>query len=167
MVVTKHAASIAERILEAFQARGYRSTSPRRAIAVAIGAEQHHFTAEELWRKLPRSIGIATVYRTLKILVDADVLCRVLLEDGGLRYQLSHRGHHHHLICTECEVSLDLIGCDIEDTLVSASHSHNFEITGHWLEVYGLCGDCAADDQELSGLGSTFARDDSGDDLCH
>ena len=64
-------------------------------MAAVIGAEQNHFTAEDLRRKLPSSIGRATVYRTLKILVDWDILCRVHLSDGDLRYQLSHVGHHH------------------------------------------------------------------------
>ena len=88
------------------------------------------------------SFGRATVYRTLKILVENGMLCRVLLEDGDLHYQLSHHGHHHHLLCVECGSSQDLTGCDIEDVLVSTSARHGFELSGHWLEVYGRCRDC-------------------------
>ena len=92
---------------------------------------------------MPPSLGRATVYRTLKILVEAEVLCRVLLEDGDLHYQLSHRGHHHHLLCVHCGSSQDLTGCDIEDVLVNTSARHGFELSGHWLEVYGRCRECA------------------------
>ena len=142
MVVTKRSATVAEQILETLEERGFRSTSPRRALAAAIADQEHHFTAEGLRKKLPPALGRATVYRTLKILVEADVICRVLLEDGDLHYQLSHHGHHHHLLCVHCGSSQDLTGCDIEDVLVTTSARHGFELSGHWLEVYGRCQDC-------------------------
>ena len=164
MVATKRNGSVAERILKTFQERGYRSTSPRRAMAAVIGAEQNHFTAEDLRRKLPSSIGRATVYRTLKILVDWDILCRVHLSDGDLRYQLSHVGHHHHLICADCDSARDLIGCDIEEALAAASARHGFEITGHWLEVYGHCGECGSDERDPS-RPDLVSTADSGDAL--
>ena len=133
---------MADQILEALEERGHRSTAPRCALATAIGEQDRHFTAEGLRRQLPPRLGRATVYRTLKILVEAGVLCRVLLEDGDLHYQLSHRGHHHHLLCVECGLSEDLTGCDIEDLLRSTSAYHGFELSGHWLEVYGRCREC-------------------------
>lgn len=114
---------------------------------MAIGEQEHHFTAEGLRQKLPPKLGRATVYRTLKILVDAGVLCRVLLEDGDLHYQLSHHGHHHHLLCVHCGSSQDLMGCDIEEVLTTTSARHGFELSGHWLEVYGRCRNCAENEQ--------------------
>ena len=142
MALTKRSVSASEKILEALEERGYRSTAPRRTMAAAIGDQERHFTAEGLRQQLPSRLGRATVYRTLKILVEAGVLCRVLLEEGDLHYQLSHRGHHHHLLCVHCGSSQDLTGCDIEDVLVSTSARHGFELSGHWLEVYGRCRDC-------------------------
>ena len=147
MALTKRNASVTERILDTLEERGFRSTAPRRALALAIGEQEHHFTAEGLRQLLPPKFGRATVYRTLKILVDAGVLCRVLLEDGDLHYQLSHHGHHHHLLCVHCGSSQDLTGCDIEDVLVTTSARHGFELSGHWLEVYGRCRDCIGNEQ--------------------
>ncbi len=147
MALTKRSATVTEQILEALQDQGYRSTAPRRALAAAIGKQEHHFTAEDLRQKLPPKLGRATVYRALKILVDAGVLCRVLLEDGDLHYQLSHHGHHHHLLCVLCGSSQDLTGCDIEDVLTTTSARHGFELSGHWLEVYGRCRDCVENGQ--------------------
>ena len=142
MALTKRSASVADQILDTLEGRGFRSTAPRRALAIAIGEQDGHFTAEALRKLLPATLGRATVYRTLRILVDADVLCRVMLEDGDLRYQLSHHGHHHHLLCVLCGSSQDLTGCDIEDVLVATSARHGFELSGHWLEVYGRCSNC-------------------------
>jgi Fur family transcriptional regulator, ferric uptake regulator len=137
----KRGYSLFEQMLEALGERGYRETSPRRQVVQAIVEKDRHFTAEELRDQLPR-IGRATVYRSLKLLVEAGVLCRVLLEDGNLHYQLSHRGHHHHLLCVECGASQDLMGCDIEDQLNRVADAHDFQMSGHWLEVYGWCPKC-------------------------
>ena len=121
--------------------RGYRSTGPRRALMRTVVARDSHFTAEELRRGLPH-VGRASVYRFLNLLVDAGILCRVLLEDGSLHYQLSHRGHHHHLICAECGTSQDLVGCEIEEMLTERTALHHFQMEGHRLEVYGRCHQC-------------------------
>ena len=134
--------SLAEQLLDTLEEKGHRSTSPRRSVANAIASQERHFTAEELRERLPW-VGRATIYRSLKLLVEAGILCRVLLEDGNLHYQLSHRGHHHHLLCAECGTSEDLLGCDIEDLLRQVSAAHQFQLSGHWLEVYGRCRNCS------------------------
>lgn len=121
---------------------GYRDTEPRRLVISAVAAQGRPFTAEELCAALP-CVGRATVYRGLRLLVETDQVCRVLLEDRELRYQLSHQGHHHHLLCTVCGVSADLEGCDVESPLREAAAAVGFHMSGHWLEVYGRCADCA------------------------
>ena len=146
----KRSSSLATQLLETLEERGHRSTSPRRAVVNAIAGQNKHFTAEELRGQLP-GVGRATIYRSLRLLVESGVLCRVLLEEGDLHYQLSHRGHHHHLLCVECGSSQDLLGCDIEDLLQTVSAAHQFQLSGHWLEVYGKCHDCM--DREAAGVG--------------
>lgn len=135
--------SRADQVMQLIEDRGYRSTAPRRALVRSVVANEGHFAAEELCRRLP-AVGRATVFRSLNLLVDAGILCRVLLEDGSLRYQLSHLGHHHHLICTECGLSQDLLGCEIEDLLEQKTSQHGFQMDGHRLEVYGRCSRCAS-----------------------
>ena len=142
MTPKKRTPSVADQILEALEERGYRATEPRRALAALIGSQERHFTAETLRRELPLKHGRATIYRTLKLLVEAGVLCRVLLEDGDLHYQLSQSGHHHHLLCVHCGASQDLTGCNIEEMLQGASSSYDFQISSHWLEIYGRCRNC-------------------------
>ena len=140
-MIRKRGYALAEQLLDVLGELGYRSTSPRRAVLQAVAGQQRHFTAEKLCGQLPK-VGRATIYRSLKLLVDSGALCRVLLEDGNLHYQLSHHGHHHHLLCVECGASQDLLGCDIEDLLLEVSTAHKFQLSGHWLEVYGRCHDC-------------------------
>ena len=133
--------SLAQQLMQSLQERGYRDTAPRRALARVIAGKERHFAAEELRSELP-TLGRATIYRSLKLLVETGAVCRVLLEDGNLHYQLSHRGHHHHLLCVECGLSQDLVGCDVEGMLKEAAATHKFQLSGHWLEVYGRCQNC-------------------------
>ena len=140
--MSKRDSPIVAHMLDALGEKGYRDTAPRRAIVQAVAQTERHFTAEDLRAQLPE-VGRATIYRSLKLLLDAGVVCRVLLEDGNLHYQLSHRGHHHHLLCVECGVSEDLTGCDIEDQLKTVASAHKFQVSGHWLEIYGRCLNCA------------------------
>ena len=135
--------ALATQFMETLEARGYRSTSPRRAVVNAVAFQDKHFTAEELAQQLPK-VGRATIYRSLKMLVETGILCRVMLEEGNLHYQLSYDGHHHHLLCVECGASQDLVGCDIEEVLARVTTTHNFQISSHWLEVYGRCSKCAS-----------------------
>ena len=137
-------AAVVDDIVAQLSGRGYRDTEPRRLVISAVAAQGRPFTAEELCASLP-CVGRATVYRGLRLLVETDQVCRVLLEDRELRYQLSHQGHHHHLLCAVCGASADLEGCDVEEMLREAAAAAGFLMSGHWLEVYGRCGECADD----------------------
>lgn len=121
---------------------GHRVTAPRLAVLAAAADAGDQFTAEEIARRLPR-IGRATVFRTLKLLVELDAFCRVLLDDGELRYRWSRRGHHHHLVCIDCGAVDDFTACDVSGLVEEQTRRTNFTVEGHWLEVYGRCGACA------------------------
>ncbi len=129
-------------VLQKLEEAGHRTTAPRLAILAAAADAGDQFSADALARQLPR-LGRATVFRTLKLLVDLDVLCRVLHDDGTLTYRWSRRGHHHHLVCTDCGAVEDFVGCDIGSLVDSAVARSSFTIEGHWLEVYGRCRNCA------------------------
>ena len=95
--------SFAEVASERLEQIGFRSTAPRRAVLCAIEGAAAPFTADELLGELP-DVGRATVFRTIKLLQELDLVCRVPLEDGGVRYRLSGGNHHHHLVCRNCGV---------------------------------------------------------------
>ena len=128
---------------ERLEARGYRVTLPRRAVLKAIGGRKGHFTADEIYRHT-KGVGRATIFRTMRLLVDLGMVCRVLLESGSLHYRLSHQEHHHHLICVECGGVRDFTSGSLEGVVKELVEPENFQIAGHWLEVYGRCLDCQA-----------------------
>ena len=123
------------------EARGYRVTPSRRAVIAAVLAQSGHFTADDLVTHC-RGAGRATVFRTIRLLTELGVVCRVLFEDGSMRYLVSRRGHHHHLVCTGCGRVEDLDQCAIADAMRELSQATGYEVEGHWLELYGRCAQC-------------------------
>src|SRR5437868_13638201 len=128
-------------ITERLELRGHRVTPSRRRVLEAVFAQQAHFTVEDVLRAT-RRVGRATVFRTIKILLDLDILCRIALEDGTLQYRLSTRTHHHHLVCVDCRRVEDFTMCDVAPLVRQLAAATEYEIEGHRLEVYGRCSEC-------------------------
>jgi Fur family ferric uptake transcriptional regulator len=133
-------------ILQRLAMRGHRVTDTRRSVIEALVEAPAHFTVEDIMRLAP-SIGRATIFRTMKLLLDLNVVCRVLMEDGSLHYRLSARGHHHHLVCRSCGRVEDFSTCDVSSLVTQLTQSTAFAIEGHWLEVYGKCAACRTGDR--------------------
>jgi Fur family ferric uptake transcriptional regulator len=121
---------------------GYRVTGTRREVLRTIIDWDGPFTIEELALALP-AVGRATVYRTVKVLQEADLVCRMTLEDGSIRYGLSQGEHHHHLICSACGRVTEFADADIDARIALSAERFQFELAGHSLELYGLCHDCS------------------------
>ena len=129
-------------ISDLLAAKGYRLTGSRRAVVEAMLAGDDLFSVADVQRLVPR-IGRATVFRTMKLLVDLDLVCRVRLEDGSLRYRVSRNdAHHHHLVCSGCGNVEDFSDCDLDAMSETIAGRTRYEIQGHWLELYGLCPEC-------------------------
>jgi Fur family ferric uptake transcriptional regulator len=128
-------------IIQRLEMRGHRVTGTRRRVLEALVSAPAHFTVEDVQRDVP-GVGRATVFRTMKLLLDLNVVCRVLMEDGSLHYRLSTRGHHHHLVCSACGRIEDFATCDVAALVEQLTKSTDYQIEGHWLEVYGKCASC-------------------------
>ncbi len=128
------------------EALGHRVTPSRRAVVTAVLQQSDLFTVEDLLQRCGEAeAGRATVFRTIRLLSDVGAVCRVLLEDGSLRYRLSQRGHHHHLVCTSCGRVQDLEECSVVDVVRDLSRQSGYKIEGHWLEFYGRCQMCRSE----------------------
>ena len=134
---------VATAVLETLDAQGLRMTGPRRALVEALVERQEAFTAEELMQAVP-AVGRATVFRTIKLLVDSGLVCRMSQVDGRPLYSLSHQGHHHHALCQRCGAVLDIYRCGIDTMLENIELSTGAKVLGHRLEVFVLCPACVA-----------------------
>ena len=120
---------------------GHRVTGPRRAVVDAMARLEGPFTIEELTSATPL-VGRATVFRTMKLLQEADVVCRMVLEDGSVRYEVSTGDHHHHLICSECGRVDEFSDSDLDALIRRNASDAGFTLAGHSLELYGRCSTC-------------------------
>ncbi len=128
-------------IIQRLELRGHRVTPSRRRVLEALLATPAHFTVDDVLREA-LGVGRATVFRTMKLLLDLNVVCRVLMEDGSLHYRMSPRGHHHHLVCRSCGRVEDFSTCEVGPLVEELGRATDYQIEGHWLEVYGRCQSC-------------------------
>jgi Fur family ferric uptake transcriptional regulator len=128
-------------ISERLDLRGHRMTTSRRRVIDAVLAQDGHFTVDDILHRT-RRVGRATVFRTMKLLQDLNIVCRVLLDDGTLHYRLSTGRHHHHLVCVDCGRVEDFSQCDVDALVRDLQKATQYEVQAHWLEVYGRCQAC-------------------------
>lgn len=121
-----------------------RSTRQRNAIRQALTKEARPLSPPEVLlaaQKIVPRLGIATVYRNLKAMVDAGEITPVVLPGERCYYELASKGcqHHHHFSCDACGKIFDIDGC--EETFARLL-PEGFSLTAHELTLYGLCARC-------------------------
>jgi Fur family ferric uptake transcriptional regulator len=132
-------------MLRAISEAGYSDTRARRAVVRALCRSASRATPADLLkrgRSFYANLGQVTVYRTLEILRSLGLVRRLHQEDGCSSYAESGGGHGHHILCRKCRKAVEFVGCSIEDVLSNAARQTGFEVSGHWLEVFGTCPEC-------------------------
>jgi Fe2+ or Zn2+ uptake regulation protein len=132
-----------EGLVSELRDQGFKITLPRHQVIASVAGREDNFTAEELAAELS-PIGRATVYRTLKLLLDQGLVCRIVLGDGAVCYRVSHKAHHHHLVCVSCGATEDVDLSDVEAVMAHVREATEYEVVGHRIEVYGFCPRCKA-----------------------
>ena len=125
--------------------RGYRSTAPRLAIIQILEGKQEGFTAEEIGNELPW-VGRATIFRTIKLLMEVGVICKLNLMDGAPKYSMSRIEHHHHTVCVKCGNVGEFRAATIERLMRAIGDDIPGEIVGHRIELYVTCNQCIRDE---------------------
>lgn len=107
--------------------------------------KKEHITAEQMYHELARKdphLGLATIYRTLNLFCDVGLAQARHFGSQTQFDNVSHKGHHDHLICTGCGKIMEFENEDIERLQNETAAKMGFTITMHKLELYGLCSKC-------------------------
>lgn len=132
---------------------GLKVTNQRLQILDIVRKGSHHFTAQEIFESVTArnpEIGFATVYRFLRTLSEQKYVTEVRMGGMPARYEWAAKKHHDHLTCTHCAKIVEFENTEIERLQERVAKEHGFLLTGHVLELYGLCPECKAEEKKAA-----------------
>ena len=107
---------------------------------------ERHITASELVELVHKrypSIGIATIYRTLKLITESGIARAIEFGDGTIRYEHDYgHEHHDHLVCVECGAFQEINNHSIEKEQEKIASACGFSLVKHKMVLYGICPRC-------------------------
>ena len=121
-----------------------RSTRQRGAIESVLRTSGRPLTPLEVHQaayELAHGLGVATVYRTLKLLVEDGTVLAINLPGESPRFEMAQMSHHHHLRCNRCRRVYDIPGCPGD---LRRMAPRGFKVEGHDVILYGQCSGCRA-----------------------
>ena len=128
---------------------GVRTTPARRLVLERLSRARGPHTADEINMLLRSAVPLSSLYRTLSVLSSSGVLERFHDGAGVARYELAEwlTGHHHHITCTRCGSTRDIDFSKETETTIrrfadQAGAAADFRVTGHRLDLEGLCSQC-------------------------
>ena len=123
--------------------KGLKTTHQREAIVDAFLRTSGHVALEDLLvdaRKKHPGVGLATVYRTVKLMEEAGIAAARQFESGHTLYEVNEgRAHHDHLICDSCGYIIEFESDEIEQLQDNAARRLGFNVIRHRHELFGLC----------------------------
>jgi len=129
--------------------KGMKMTGQRRVIARVLSESTDHPYVEEVYRravKIDPRISIATVYRTVRLFEEANILERHDFGDGRSRYEEAGESHHDHLIDVQSGKVIEFKSTEIEALQRAIAETYGYRLIGHRLELFGVPMDSARRD---------------------
>jgi Fur family transcriptional regulator, ferric uptake regulator len=125
---------------------GLKVTHPRiKILSIMEHSEKRHLGAEEVYKALLETgedVGLATVYRVLTQFEAAGLVVRHHFEGGHSVYEINQGEHHDHILCVKCGRVDEFVDEVIEERQRTIARKAGYEITDHYLNIYGVCSDC-------------------------
>lgn len=126
---------------------GYKLTHARITVLDVIQSLGGHCTSAEVLdavSEVDESIGRASVFRTLDLLTQLNIVRPTYVDTSMTpQYVMMPDGHHHHIICTNCNRLFEFEDCGLSGLTQKLEEVFNLEITGHLLEFYAVCKNCS------------------------
>jgi len=136
--------------IDELRAQGFRITPQREMIIETIAHQGNHINAEEVFaqiQKRTQSVNIATVYRTLELLVEQGLASRIDLGEGRVVYATHQHGQHIHLVCRQCGRIIDADQHMLSEVNQQFQSDYRFAADLDHIAVPGLCRECQANSE--------------------
>ena len=121
--------------------KGMKMTGQRRVIAQVLSDSEDHPNVDEVYRRatsVDPKISIATVYRTVRLFEEANILEKHDFGDGSARYEEASEDHHDHLINVHSGAVIEFRNEEIEALQSKIAERHGLKLVGHRLELFGV-----------------------------
>ena len=127
--------------------QGLKFTNQREKILETLYYSQEHLTPEALHLLIKEkepdlNTGIATIYRTLSMLEDHNIVSSLSFGAQGKKYELGAKDHHDHMICTKCHQITEFVDDVIEEQQHKIADKFGFKMQDHSMQIYGICSNC-------------------------
>jgi len=146
MKVSRHRTRAFPDFAERLRRKSRNITGPRQAILEILRRDSHPASIRDIFRALPKgNCDLATVYRSMHLLEKMGMVKRFHFGHGGARFELlgeGDDGHHHHLVCTQCDRIVEIEECFPEALQAGIAARNGFKAVTHKLEFFGLCPGC-------------------------
>ncbi len=128
------------------KAEGLKVTAQRNHILNAFLATDKHVSVEDVYllaNRGKRRVGLATVWRTMKLIAGCGLAREVAFNDGVSRFEHTHgKSHHHHLVCRRCKKVIEFSSDKMDAVERAIARDYEFELESHRFEIFGLCKEC-------------------------
>lgn len=121
---------------------GLSKTASRIGMLEVLKKEGHPLTIDQIQEKMQKKVSPSTLYRSLKVLVDAGIVYQTDFRDGAAYFEFQGDAHHHHITCTSCKKQEEVPIC-FESGMMEVQEQSSFTITSHVIEFFGLCENCS------------------------
>lgn len=147
--------ALLERFKRVLRDNGLKYTKQREVLLQTLYNNSEHFTPEQLYLHIKErypdlNMGIATVYRSLNLLEESAMVTSISFGAQGKKFELANKPHHDHMICRQCGVIVEFEDQVIEKRQLLIAKDNGFKLTGHIMQLYGVCSECSK--QKIKGI---------------
>ncbi len=132
-------------VIQALRSKGYKATPQRIAICRIALNSRSHPSAQQVYeevRKIHPTVSLATVYKTLDVLRELDLVQEINFSKGNARFD-SYMKPHINLVCLKCGGITDLDDATIKEIIGKVASTTKFKPTGQRMDIYGICQKCS------------------------
>jgi Fur family ferric uptake transcriptional regulator len=145
----KNRSKMIDKLKQVVKQKGLKYTKQREIVFETILDYDKHLSAEELYgaitKKYPNEkVGIATVYRALSFLEEANLISSISLDQNTKKFETNLKAHHDHLICVKCNKIVEFVNEKIEQEQNKVAKELGFKLLDHTMYLYGICEKCSS-----------------------